>query len=193
MATQSALLALVKLDIVEIIGAGPAGLYTAILLKSVMPVTRVRFTEQNPADATFGFGVIFSDTALDLLQANDPETHALITPLMERWSDMTLSLLGKRVTLDGIGFSAIGRLQLLQLLQQRARRLGVIIGFNDALDRLDDIEAEADLIVGADGLNSLLRQTAEAEFVPRLDYFSNHFAWFGTPRSFDTLIEQGQE
>ena len=154
-----------------------------------MPAAQVRVTEQNPADATFGFGVVFSDTALDFLQADDPETHALITPLMERWSDMTLSLLGERVTLDGIGFSAIGRLQLLQLLQQRARQLGVIIRFNHALARLDDIEAEADLIVGADGLNSLLRRTAEDEFAPKLDYFSNHFAWFGTPRPFDTLTQ----
>lgn len=180
---------MVKLGNIEIIGAGPAGLYTAILLKSAMPDTRVRVTEQNPADATFGFGVVFSDAALDFLQADDPETHALITPLMERWSNMTLSLLGERVTLDGIGFSAIGRLQLLQLLQQRAREVGVELRFNHALDRLDGIEADADLVVGADGLNSVLRRTYEAEFAPRLDYFSNHFAWFGTPRSFDTLTQ----
>jgi len=180
---------MVKLGNIEIIGAGAAGLFTAILLKSAMPDTRVRVTEQNLVDATFGFGVVFSDAALDFLQADDPETHALITPLMERWSNMTLSLQGERVVLDGIGFSAIGRLQLLQLLQQRAREVGVEMRFNHALDRLDEIEADADLIVGADGLNSLLRRTYEAEFAPRLDYFSNHFAWFGTPRSFDTLTQ----
>ena len=116
---------LIKLDNIEVIGAGPAGLYTAILLKSAMPSTRVRVTEQNPADATFGFGVVFSDAALDFLQADDPETHALITPLMERWSNMTLSLLGERVILDDIGFSAIGRLQLLRFLQQRAREVSL--------------------------------------------------------------------
>jgi 2-polyprenyl-6-methoxyphenol hydroxylase-like FAD-dependent oxidoreductase len=180
---------LIKLDNIEVIGAGPAGLYTAILLKSAMPNTRVHVTEQNPADTTFGFGVVFSDAALDFLQADDPGTHALITPLMERWSNMTLSLLGERVTLDGIGFSAIGRLQLLRFLQQRAREVGVEIRFNHALEKLDEIESDADLLVGADGLNSLLRRTYEAEFAPRLDYFSNHFAWFGTPRPFDTLTQ----
>ena len=164
---------MVKLNNIEIIGAGPAGLYTAILLKSATPASRVRVTEQNPADATFGFGVVFSDAALDFLQADDPQTHALITPLMERWSDMTLSLLGERVTLDGIGFSAIGRLQLLQLLQQRAQEVGVEMRFNHTLEVLDDIEAKADLVVGADGLNSLLRRSHEAEFTPRIDYFSN--------------------
>ena len=180
---------MVNLENVEIIGAGPAGLYTAILLKIAMPATRVRVSEQNPADATFGFGVVFSDQALDFLQAADPETHALITPLMERWRNMTLSLEGERVTLDGIGFSAIGRLQLLRLLQQRASDVGVELRFEHTIDALDELEIEADLLVAADGLNSLLRRTHEAQFALTLDYFSNHFAWFGTPRSFDTLTQ----
>jgi len=174
---------------VEIIGAGPAGLYSAILIKSRIPGARVRVTEQNPADATFGFGVVFSDQALDFLQAGDPETHALITPLMERWRNMTLSLDGERITLDGIGFAAIARLQLLQVLQRRAAELGVLTRFGRALDSLAEIEAQADLVIGADGLNSLLRQAHAAEFAPRLEYFDNHFAWFGTPRAFDTLTQ----
>jgi 2-polyprenyl-6-methoxyphenol hydroxylase-like FAD-dependent oxidoreductase len=98
-------------------------------------------------------------------------------------------LLGERVTLDGIGFSAIGRLQLLQLLQQRAHEVGVEIRFNHVLDRFAEIETGADLIVGADGLNSLLRRAHESEFIPQLDHFSNHFAWFGTPRPFETLTQ----
>lgn len=180
---------MVRLKRVEILGAGPAGLYGAILIKSSMPRTRVRVTEQNPADATFGFGVVFSDTALDFLQADDPETHALITPLMERWHNMTLSLPGERVILDGIGFSAIGRLQLLQFLQRRAAEVGVELRFSHRLDGLDEIENETDLVIGADGLNSLVRRSDEAAFAPTIDYFSNHFAWFGTPRSFDTLTQ----
>jgi 2-polyprenyl-6-methoxyphenol hydroxylase-like FAD-dependent oxidoreductase len=109
---------MVRLKRVEIIGAGPAGLYTAILLKSRMPGTEVRVTERNSADTTFGFGVVFSDQALDFLQADDAETHALITPSMQRWRNMTLSLDGERVVLDGIGFAAIGRLSLLRVLQR---------------------------------------------------------------------------
>lgn len=180
---------MVRLNRVEIIGAGPAGLYSAILLKSRMPATQVRVSEQNAADATFGFGVVFSDRALDFLQADDPQTHALITPLMERWSNMTLSLEGERVTLDGIGFAAIGRLQLLQILQQRAAEVGVETRFNRELASLDELGAEADLVIGADGLNSLLRRTCESSFSPALDHFDNHFAWFATPRAFDTLTQ----
>ena len=180
---------LVELKQVEIIGAGPAGLYTAILLKLNYPSARIRVTEQNAYDATFGFGVVFSDKALDFLQADDPQTHALFTPLMERWSDMSLSLLGESIILDGIGFSAIGRLQLLHLLQNRASEVGVEIRFNCKLDSLASFEAEADLIVGADGLNSLVRQSDEKGFGCNVDYFDNHFAWFGTPRIFDNLTQ----
>ena len=180
---------MVELGQVEIIGAGPAGLYTAILIKSAMPRARVRVSEQNPAAATFGFGVVFSDSALDFLRADDAETHALITPRLERWRNMTLSHADERVVLDGIGFSAIGRLELLRILQRRAAEAGVELCFDRHLDSLDEIEAGADLVVGADGLNSLLRQSDEAAFRPSLDYFDNRFAWFGTPRAFDTLTQ----
>ena len=105
-----------RLERVEIIGAGPAGLYSAILLKSRFPAASIRVTERNAADATFGFGVVFSDRALDFLQADDPQTHALITPLMERWRNITLSIEGEEVVLDGIGFAAVARLQLLRIL-----------------------------------------------------------------------------
>jgi 2-polyprenyl-6-methoxyphenol hydroxylase-like FAD-dependent oxidoreductase len=146
-------------------------------------------TEQNPAEVTFGFGVVFSDQALDFLQADDPETYALITPLMERWSDMSLSLQGECVILDGIGFAAIGRLRLLQLLQQRAVDLGVELRFGLAIDSIDELELQADLVVGADGLNSVVRSSCPMEFGVELEYFDNHFAWFGAPRSFETLTQ----
>jgi len=180
---------MVELERVEIIGAGPAGLYAAILLKTLSPNVMVRVSEQNAADATFGFGVVFSDSALDFLCADDPETHALITPRMERWQDMTLSIGGERITLDGVGFAAIGRLELLRILQQRAAELGVELRFERRIDDLADIERAADLVIGADGLNSILRRSDEAAFAPTLDHFANHFAWFGTPREFPTLTQ----
>ena len=178
---------MVGLERVEIVGAGPAGLYTGILLKSVLPRARIRVSERNPADATFGFGVVFSDQALDFLAADDPETHALITPQMQRWQDMNLSLKGERVNLDGIGFSAIGRLALLQILQQRARDCGVELGYGETIDSVDELDA--DLIVGADGVNSLVRNSRADAFGVSLDYFENRFAWFGTPRDFPTLTQ----
>src|ERR1041385_3987277 len=132
---------------IVVLGAGPAGLYLSYLIKRRQPNADITLIEQNPSDATFGFGVVFSDRALEFLKGEDPETYAVITPQMESWNDMTLVLRNERVTIDGIGFSAIGRLKLLQLLQQRVRSVGVEPTFKRAIAGLDDF-ADADLVVG---------------------------------------------
>jgi len=173
---------------IAILGAGPAGLYLAYLLKRRRPSAEVRVVEQNPANATFGFGVVFSDRALEFLRDDDPDTYATITPQMESWSDMTLVHRNERVTIDGIGFAAIGRLKLLQLLQERARSVGVDLTFDRTARSLDEF-AGADLIVGADGVNSLLRNSFAAEFGASVTPMNNRFAWFGTTRAFDTLTQ----
>ncbi|HYT47770.1 MAG TPA: monooxygenase, partial [Burkholderiales bacterium] len=105
------------------VGAGPAGLYFAYLAKRQRPDWQIRVVEQNRADSTFGFGVVFSDRALEFLRADDPQTYDLITPRMEIWADIAVVHRGTPVVIDGIGFAAIGRLQLLQLLQ---RQLGSV-------------------------------------------------------------------
>ncbi len=110
---------------VAILGAGPAGLYLAYLLKRRRPDADITLVERNAAGATFGFGVVFSDRALEFLKDDDPDTYAAITPQMEKWDDITLVHKNERVVIDGIGFAAIGRLQLLQLLQERVRAAGV--------------------------------------------------------------------
>jgi benzoate-CoA ligase family protein len=179
--------AMKTLGTIDILGGGPAGLYTAILLRLRMPHVRVRVTEQNPVGATFGFGVVFSDQALSFLSSDDKETHDLITPHMERWRDMTLNHPQGRVTIDGVGFASIGRLELIEILRKRATSLGVEMRFSHILTSLDDLQG--DVVIGADGLNSLVRRSFENEFKPQLTYFGNHFAWFGAERAFDTLTQ----
>lgn len=175
------------LQSVDILGGGPSGLYTAILLRRALPHLHVRVTEANPRDVTWGFGVVFSDQALGFLKADDPETHDLIAPQMERWRNMTLNHPKGRVVLDGIGFSAIGRLELLQILQGRAETLGAELRFGHFVEDLSELDA--DLVVGADGVNSKLREAEPEGFGKSLSYMTNRFAWFGADRPFDTLTQ----
>ena len=173
---------------IAILGAGPAGLYLAYLLKRRRADADITLVEQNPANATFGFGVVFSDRALEFLREDDPETFAAVTPLMESWDDMTLVLRNERIVIDGIGFAAIGRLKLLQLLQQRVRAVGIEPHFGRAVTSLDEVD-DADLVVGADGVNSLVRRTFAAEFGASVTFLANHFAWFGTSQRYETLTQ----
>src|SRR5712692_6379124 len=106
-------------------GAGPAGLYFSYLAKRQHSDWQIRVIEQNPADATFGFGVVFSDRALEFLRDDDEPTFSAIAPHMESWRDVAIVHRGERVTIDGVGFAAIGRLKLLNLLQRRAHSVGV--------------------------------------------------------------------
>ena len=171
-----------------IVGAGPAGLYLAYLLQRQDAGHRIRIVEQNPPDATFGFGVVFSDRALDFLRDDDEATHALIVPAMRRWRSLSLVHRGQRITIDGVGFAAIGRLQLLQLLQQRLASVGIQPEYRTLLDDAQALQGW-DLVVAADGANSFVRHAREAGFGTQVEPLRNRFVWYGTTQPFDTLTQ----
>jgi 2-polyprenyl-6-methoxyphenol hydroxylase-like FAD-dependent oxidoreductase len=168
---------------VLVAGAGPAGLYFSYLAKRQWPQWRVRVVEQNPPDATFGFGVVFSDRALEFLRADDPATYELITPELEAWVDLVVVHRGERVVIDGIGFNAIGRLHFLRFMQQQAASVGVQPEFNTPVGDISGY----DLVVAADGANSTVRRSAD--FGTRVTQCSNKFAWYGTPKRFEKLTQ----
>ena len=114
-----------KIVRIAVIGGGPGGLYFAYLWKKRHPDADIDLFEQNAAGAAWGFGVVFSEQALDFLRTDDPDTVDAITPRMESWNNITLNLRGESVEIDGVGFSSIGRLDLLGMLQQRVRSVGV--------------------------------------------------------------------
>jgi 2-polyprenyl-6-methoxyphenol hydroxylase-like FAD-dependent oxidoreductase len=173
---------------VAIIGAGPAGLYLAYRLKRRRRDLKIRVFEQNRAGSTFGFGVVFSERALDFLAGDDPETYAAITPHLEAWTAITIVHGGERIVIDGIGFSALGRLELLTILRQRAQSVGVEPEYQCRVEALGELKS-CDLLVGADGVNSLVRRSCAQEFGATVGHFSNRFAWFGTTQQFATLSQ----
>src|SRR5262249_13362951 len=126
--------------------------------------------------------------ALEFLRADDPETVDTITPRMESWKNITLNLRGESVEIDGVGFSSIGRLELLKLPQARARRPGAATHYERCTASCARC-AGYGLIVAADGLNSLVRRNFEKEFGASVTTSTNKFAWYGTTRTFATLSQ----
>jgi len=173
---------------IAVIGGGPGGLYFAYLWKRRHPDAEIDLFEQNPAGATWGFGVVFSEQALEFLRADDPDTVDAIAPRMESWKNITLNLRGESVAIDGVGFSSIGRLELLGLLQARVHATGIAPRYETAIQSLDTLSGY-DLIVAADGLNSLVRRSFEGDFGTSLNYSANKFAWYGTTKRFETLSQ----
>src|SRR3546814_9717514 len=73
---------------VTIVGAGPAGLYLALLLKKADPRHDITIHERNRADDTFGFGVVFSDETLNQFLAEDADTHQAIRDSFAYWHEI---------------------------------------------------------------------------------------------------------
>jgi anthraniloyl-CoA monooxygenase len=161
------------------IGGGPAGLYLAILMKKADPRHDITVIERNRPDDTFGFGVVFSDATLENFAEADRETHQAITAAFAHWDDIDIHYRGTVLTSTGHGFSGLARQTLLDILQRRAGQLGVKLEFQTEASDLAPY-AEADLLVGADGLNSGVRTRYAEHFRPEIDWRPNRFVWLGT-------------
>jgi anthraniloyl-CoA monooxygenase len=168
------------------IGGGPAGLYFAISMKLRDPCHEVVVVERNRPGDTFGWGVVFSDQTMGNLGANDPESAAEIIDNFAHWDDIDVHVKGRVVTSGGHGFCGIARRRLLDLLQGRARALGVELRFETEAGDLAAYD-DADLIVAADGINSKIRDLYAGTFKPEVDLRKNKFIWLGTRRTFDAF------
>ncbi|MFP6683787.1 MAG: bifunctional salicylyl-CoA 5-hydroxylase/oxidoreductase [Polyangiaceae bacterium] len=169
------------------IGGGPAGLYVAILAKLRHPDWDIELFERNRAHDTFGFGVVFSDATMDNLRAADPITYDRITEQFWHWDEIDTHFGGERLRSTGHGFAGMSRMKLLLLLQERCRELGVRMHFETEVDDLEAFRENADLVIGADGLASFVREELADEFGPRIEMGPNRFVWLGTTVPFEAF------
>jgi anthraniloyl-CoA monooxygenase len=169
---------------IEIIGGGPAGLYLAILLKKADSAVDVRVVERNSRDATFGWGVVFSEETLGALRDADHETYLAITDTFARWDRVDIRYRGRILRSRGHSFSAIARKRLLEILQRRCLSLGVDLAFGVEVDAVPE---GPDLVVGADGANSHVRRAFEREFGTSVQAEGCKYVWFGTDLVFDAF------
>jgi len=169
------------------IGGGPAGLYFAISMKLRDPAHEIEVFERNALGVTFGWGVVFSDQTVENLAANDPKSAKIIADEFAHWDDIDVHIHGQTITSSGHGFIGIGRKRLLEILQDRARELGVALHFNQECDPADAKWRDYDLVIASDGANSRFRDAQADAFGVDIDVRRNKFVWLGTSKVFDAF------
>ncbi|MBU8869017.1 bifunctional salicylyl-CoA 5-hydroxylase/oxidoreductase [Paenarthrobacter aromaticivorans] len=172
---------------IAIVGGGPGGLYFAALMKQLDPSHEITLWERNAASDTFGFGVVFSDETLGGIGNADPVVAEYMSRRFARWSDIDIHFRGEMMTVGGQGFAAMSRKELLELLQRRCLELGVDVRFSTMAPPVEELEANYDLVLAADGVNSQIRAKYADAFGPDLDPRSNKFMWLGTDQVFEAF------
>jgi len=172
---------------IAVAGGGPAGLYFALLMKRDWPQLDVSVIERNRPDDTFGFGVVFSDQTLDTFKAADEPSYEAIRSNFAYWDDIAIHFKGDIHRVGGNGFCGCSRRTLLTLLQDRARKLGVKLAFQNEIVDVAALTRDYDLVVAADGINSRIRETFVDHFQPEVDLRPNRFVWMGSTKPLDAF------
>jgi anthraniloyl-CoA monooxygenase len=172
---------------INIIGGGPAGMYFAILMKKASAAHEITIYERNGPDDTFGWGVVFSGRTLANLRAADDVSHEAITRDFQAWDNVDVVHRNQKISIHGNRFSGIARIRLLKILQARCEQLGITINFRTEVSDVMSLKQNCDLLVGADGVNSHVRQVFVEEFKPDLSVRPNKYIWYGTNQLFHGL------
>jgi anthraniloyl-CoA monooxygenase len=171
---------------IVILGSGPAGLYSGLLIKKANPTHDITIIERNPADVTYGWGVVFSDRTLASFQRADYKSYEQITNRFVIWDTIDVHYRGETIRCGGHVIASISRKHLLNILQSRCADVGISLIFNKEINDLADLDGY-DLLIAADGLNSVIRRTYEAHFRPHIELGKARYIWLGADKVLDAF------
>lgn len=172
---------------VTTIGGGPGGLYASLLIKKTHPEWDVTVHEQNPPDVTYGWGIVLPNRTLSNLKEADEPSYDAIAETSTQWEPFDLYFGGERYRSSGHTFVSMLRTDLLHLLQERCREVGVDLRFESEVEDPRALTTETDLLIGADGIHSETRAAFADELGTETINGETRFSWFGTDADFEAL------
>lgn len=171
---------------ITILGAGPAGLYSGLLIKKANPSHAITIIERNAADVTYGWGVVFSDRTLASFQRADYKTYEQITDHFVIWDDIDVHYRGEKISCGGHIIASIARKRLLNILQSRCLELGITLKFSYEINDLAELDGY-DLLIAADGINSIVRKIYATHFKSSVALGKARYIWLGADKVLDAF------
>ncbi|MGH3341671.1 MAG: FAD-dependent monooxygenase [Carbonactinosporaceae bacterium] len=171
---------------IVVVGGGPGGLYFATLAKRFRPADQVVVVERNGPDDAYGLGVVFSEQAVRRLEASDAGTYEALRARAATWDGIEVRHRGRSMWAGGHRFWAITRRRLLDVLRKGAAKEGVELCFRQDVTDLAALPPH-DLLVGADGVNSVVREAFADRFRPSVLRGRSNYIWLGATKPFPSF------